>query len=601
MATIKLITNEYNIGALAGKYALKDLSNTGKFTNIISLLPVKTEVEITNDVTGLITLKQGSLLTVPNSFSATDGVTPVTDQYRVPNDLTLNVGHRINDYSVSPTTDAKMYVVYNVESNQLEIGDDTVYAYYEQDVFGDDVDESGRPVAEFLGNTFVHIAFHQRCALPIGYFDDAWHWHPHTAIGFFGDLIWVDNGTEYLIPDGRSEDYGLSSNLIRITDVTYTRYADIIAETAFGENFEGFLFLDDNGKAKIHNDYTSKVEYELSDGVVYVSSENLIYDATHSIWEVCKISEVSVINGKFNSVNNFNIYQAVDYSELTYRLEDIDERALHKDDVNEDVLGDKHFLEQNTFENIIINGGSINNVNLPGNIIVDSTGHISFNDASLASVEETAELNDHIGLHGNTHENKAGIALGANHDIRIFGDGDIGQIKITIPQTRDTAGQVRTPNILPAVNNLYEIGSSSFVFRNIYSTTFTGTSTQTNWADLAEIYETDDDYAVGTLLRWGGEKELTLANYGVANAVVSEAPGLLMNVKGKGQPIALVGRVKVRVFGPIKKHDAIVLHPHIPGIGKVQTSSEEKIIARALEDDSFTGEKLVLCVVKFTL
>ena len=106
---------------------------------------------------------------------------------------------------------------------------------------------------------------------------------------------------------------------------------------------------------------------------------------------------------------------------------------------------------------------------------------------------------------------------------------------------------------------------------------------------------------MGTFLRWGGEKELTLANYGVANAVVSEKPAFLMNAEGEGQPIALVGRVKVRILGPVKKHDAIVLNDMAPGVGKVQENASETIIARALEDNNFVGEKLVLCVVKFSL
>ena len=74
-----------------------------------------------------------------------------------------------------------------------------------------------------------------------------------------------------------------------------------------------------------------------------------------------------------------------------------------------------------------------------------------------------------------------------------------------------------------------------------------------------------------------------------------------MNAEGVGQPIALAGRVKVRVLGKVKKHDAIVLNEMAPGIGKVQENASEVIVARALEDNDFVGEKLVLCVVRFSL
>lgn len=131
--------------------------------------------------------------------------------------------------------------------------------------------------------------------------------------------------------------------------------------------------------------------------------------------------------------------------------------------------------------------------------------------------------------------------------------------------------------------------------------TFNGRTTCANWADLAEMYKTDKKYEVGTLLRWGGTEELTVANFGVCNAVVSDKPGVLLNSSGEGQPIALAGRVYVRVIGPVKKHDPIVLNEMAPGVGKVQEHNNETIVARALEDAEFKGEKLVLCVVKFSL
>ena len=151
-------------------------------------------------------------------------------------------------------------------------------------------------------------------------------------------------------------------------------------------------------------------------------------------------------------------------------------------------------------------------------------------------------------------------------------------------------------NDIKAANTTVRITNNS-----VKATKFEGTCTTAYWADLAEMYETDAEYEVGTLLKWGGEKELTLANMGVANAVVSEKPAFLMNAEGKGQPIALAGRVKVRVLGKVKKHDAIVLNEMAPGVGKVQENASEVIVARALEDNDFVGEKLVLCVVRFSL
>lgn len=125
---------------------------------------------------------------------------------------------------------------------------------------------------------------------------------------------------------------------------------------------------------------------------------------------------------------------------------------------------------------------------------------------------------------------------------------------------------------------------------------FRGVATKARWADLAEIYEADADYPVGTLVRFGGEKEITLANFGECNAVVSEKPAFLMNSEAKGLPIALMGRVPVRVFGAVKKFDKLKFNTVAPGTATVNGEGEP--IAIALEDNDFIGEKLVLCVVK---
>lgn len=115
---------------------------------------------------------------------------------------------------------------------------------------------------------------------------------------------------------------------------------------------------------------------------------------------------------------------------------------------------------------------------------------------------------------------------------------------------------------------------------NILSTT----ATQAQYADLAEIYETDKEYAIGTVLMVGGNKEVTECFVGNrAIGVISERPAFLMNSQAKGQPVALKGRVKVKVVGPVKKGDELVAGNG----GFAATISEEfnKVFAIALEDN----------------
>jgi hypothetical protein len=115
---------------------------------------------------------------------------------------------------------------------------------------------------------------------------------------------------------------------------------------------------------------------------------------------------------------------------------------------------------------------------------------------------------------------------------------------------------------------------------NILSTT----STQAQYADLAEIYETDKLYDIGTVVMVGGEKEVTECFVGKrALGVISDRPAFLMNSQAKGQPVALKGRVKVKVVGAVKKGDELVAGNG----GFATTISEEftKVFAIALEDN----------------
>lgn len=131
------------------------------------------------------------------------------------------------------------------------------------------------------------------------------------------------------------------------------------------------------------------------------------------------------------------------------------------------------------------------------------------------------------------------------------------------------------------VNAAY-LATNNYVVRTYGDQTISGTKTFNNvingtaitsqWADLAEIYQADAEYQPGTLVAFGGEKEITIAT-AVVNAVVSTKPALLMNNEQKGTPIALVGRVPVRVIGKVAKFDKLVLDKTNPGIAKVDNEA----------------------------
>ena len=90
----------------------------------------------------------------------------------------------------------------------------------------------------------------------------------------------------------------------------------------------------------------------------------------------------------------------------------------------------------------------------------------------------------------------------------------------------------------------------------------TGSRLQATYADLAEYYEADQNYEPGTVLEFGGEKEVTVAEDGTTRVagVVSTDPAYAMNANCQGiaVAIALQGRVPTKVRGTIRKGDMMV-------------------------------------------
>lgn len=125
------------------------------------------------------------------------------------------------------------------------------------------------------------------------------------------------------------------------------------------------------------------------------------------------------------------------------------------------------------------------------------------------------------------------------------------------------------------------------------------TAARALWADFAENYEADAEYPAGTLIEFGGEKEITIAKR-VANGVVTTNPGFLINsgCKGLATGIAIAGKVPIRVIGKVQKFDNLTLS-NIPGVATVSKLCEDVIIGKALETNESEDEKLVMCVSKF--
>ena len=123
---------------------------------------------------------------------------------------------------------------------------------------------------------------------------------------------------------------------------------------------------------------------------------------------------------------------------------------------------------------------------------------------------------------------------------------------------------------------------------------------QATYADLAEFYEGDQEYEAGTVLVFGGDKEVTTTtqlNDTRSAGVVTTNPAYVMNSEQTGIKVclALAGRVPCKVVGRVKKGDMLTTSA-TPGYAvKALTPTLGAIIGKALEDKDY-GEAGVIQV-----
>ena len=158
-----------------------------------------------------------------------------------------------------------------------------------------------------------------------------------------------------------------------------------------------------------------------------------------------------------------------------------------------------------------------------------------------------------------------------------------------------------TGNITPTANLSYNLGSTSAWFNNIY-----GTAIHAQYADLAERFASDQPYSAGTVVELGGPAEIMAASQDLSDnvfGVISTNAAYLMN-SGAGSntthpPVAVQGRVPVRVTGVIRKGDRLVSAGN--GLARAGARNEItawNVIGRALADKLDSGEGLIEAVVK---
>jgi hypothetical protein len=139
------------------------------------------------------------------------------------------------------------------------------------------------------------------------------------------------------------------------------------------------------------------------------------------------------------------------------------------------------------------------------------------------------------------------------------------------------------------------IGSTSKYFNQVFAQ-----ATTALYADLAEVYEADADYAPGTVVSFGGTKEVTVSvasGDSTVAGVISANPSYLMNnglTADHRAIVALTGRVPTSVTGTVTKGAMMIS----AGNGFAQacaTPAMGTVVGKALEN--FSGESGIIEIV----
>ena len=221
--------------------------------------------------------------------------------------------------------------------------------------------------------------------------------------------------------------------------------------------------------------------------------------------------------------------------------------------------------------------------------------------------------------------NANGLSVGLNSDARLFAtgpdvyfrnqsqDGNLliqvndGGTTTTVMNVNGSTSVVVMPTTVQVgsltnnnANGVGNIGSSTGYFNTVFAK-----ATSAQYADVAERFAADQEYAPGTVVELGGVAEITKAQDELSEnvfGVISTQAAYLMNsaagTDATHPPIAMTGRVPVRVVGMVRKGDRLVSAGN--GLARAAQRGEAtafNVIGRALEDKNTPEEGSVEAIV----
>jgi hypothetical protein len=245
-------------------------------------------------------------------------------------------------------------------------------------------------------------------------------------------------------------------------------------------------------------------------------------------------------------------------------------------------------------ENVTVTGNVISSGNVSGTYFLGNgaflTGVTSYTNANVAAYLPTYTGNL-VSLTGNviTTANVTGSYFLGN-----------GAFLSGLPATYSNAN---VQSYLPTyTGNLVSLTGNVITTANVHADYFVGTALEALYADLAEMFLSDGIYTPGTLVKIGGDYEITQENDIASDnvfGVISSDPAYLMNASlTNALPVALSGKVPVRVIGTSNKGDRLISAGNgLAKSGNLNEITPFNIIGRSLENKYNENEELILAFV----
>jgi len=243
-----------------------------------------------------------------------------------------------------------------------------------------------------------------------------------------------------------------------------------------------------------------------------------------------------------------------------------------------------------------------NNINLTAAaaVVVPSGIPIQFVDANEKIASDGTDLTINSGAKINLSATtdvhiptSVGLVFGAGEKI----EGDDTNLTLTSGGTiiADCTSLVTTTL---DVNIIQSTDSAEILINEALRVTgtITGTVTSAQYADLAEIFPTDEtDLESGDVVHFTGNKKVGKCNedaHSSVAGVISTEPGFLLNEGAVGVKLAMTGRVPCKVTGTINPGDLLVS----AGNGRARAEANPSIgtvIGKALESKDTAGDAVI--------